>query len=120
MVLWVLGRFDLPDEDLAALLANTPRAPKMSSLQPDREKVEQLGELGGQPSWWQLGELRDPRYAEQTGVDVFRDGRRQRWSFEMCVGAVGEKGITRVYVVYTEEPISPVAPPGGPATQKRD
>ena len=119
MVLVVTGRFDLPDEDLAALLANTPRAPQLSSLQPDREKVEQLGTFGGQPSWWQVGELRDPRYAVQTGIDTLPNGSRWEWVFRVCVGAIDEKGITRVYVAYTEEPSSPVAPPGSPATPKR-
>jgi len=119
MVLWVLGRFDLPDEDLAALLIQTPRAPKLASLQPDREKVEQLSKLGGRPSWWQLGELRDPRYAEQTGIDTWPNGSRWEWVFRVCAGAIDEKGITRVYVAYSEEPTSPVAPPGSPATDKR-
>lgn len=61
MVLWVLGRFDLPDEDLAALLANTPRTAKLFDVHPDSEMHDGLRSLDGMSAWWRPGELRDPR-----------------------------------------------------------
>ena len=104
-VQWVFGRFDMPAEMVKTFLAQEERLPDLAELKQDNELLEHMHICGRKLPWWDISRVTRAVCGRRTGR---RNGRTSEWewAFTVCVASLGDE-TTRVYMMYTEEPVGP-------------
>ena len=109
-VMWLFARFEIPRQELPALLSRSPldKLPPLSEA--DHDVPKNLQSMGPEIPWWDVstaeGLVGSSVEWREPGTDRGSDSDF-RCCLTVCVGETGERpgGEATVYILYIEEPI---------------